>query len=143
MSKLMAIVDAIRAVRKLDDKEMKEAGRTYGLSPVEARILIYLYNHPYEITAQDIADGRSIPKGMVSAGVDSLVGKGYLTRSMDSEDRRKIHLIFTEKGRALAIELRMYTEKLFQIIFRGFSSDEIETLLSYMSRLYENAEENL
>ena len=40
----------------------------------------------------DIVERRMLPKGNVSAGVETLVQKGLLMRRQDQTDRRKIHL---------------------------------------------------
>lgn len=139
MKELMSIVDAVRAVRRLDDKEIKETAREHGMTAAEARVLVFLCNHPEADTAQEIASGRSMPKGLVSGAVESLYGKGLLLRREDSADRRRVHLVFTDAGHRLADELNKCNEKLSSIIFNGFSDEELAMLSSFMDRLRSNA----
>ncbi len=60
-----------------------------------------------------LAFGANVPLGQIiaelrmskqSAGqlIDTLVARGYLARSVDEDDRRKLTIILTERGRAAA-----------------------------------------
>lgn len=68
-------------------------------------------------------DADSLPLGLLirqlriskqAAGqlVDALVLRGYLERSMDAEDRRKLTITLTEQGRAAAATQRSAREKI-------------------------------
>ena len=57
-----------------------------------------------DLTAQSrntmtaIADALSIRVSSLTAAVNTLVRKGYLTRSRSAEDKRRIHLLLTSKA---------------------------------------------
>ena len=61
-------------------------------------ILMFLYNNPEYKTARDIVEIRKIKANLVSINVDKLVGEGYLRREVDTNDRRKTHLLCTDKA---------------------------------------------
>ena len=52
-------------------------------------------------TARDIVEVRKIKANLVSINVDKLVGEGYLRREADTDDRRKTHLLCTDKAGAV------------------------------------------
>ena len=64
-------------------------------------ILMFLYNNPEYKTARDIVEIRKIKANLVSINVDKLVGEGYLLREADADDRRKTHLLCTDKAGAV------------------------------------------
>ena len=82
----------IRQITKLHENMLKKICVKYDLSLIEANIISFLYNNPGKDTAGDIVELRMLSKGNVSQGVEMLAGKGFLLRSQDKEDRRKVHL---------------------------------------------------
>ena len=64
-------------------------------------ILMFLANNPEYTTARDIVEIRKIKANLVSINVDKLVGEGYLRREADADDRRKTHLLCTDKADAV------------------------------------------
>ena len=64
-------------------------------------ILMFLANNPEYTTARDIVEVRKIKANLVSINVDKLVGEGYLRREADTDDRRKTHLLCTDKAGAV------------------------------------------
>ena len=64
-------------------------------------ILTFLANNPEYTTARDIVEVRKIKANLVSINVDKLVGEGYLRREADTDDRRKTHLLCTDKAGAV------------------------------------------
>lgn len=64
-------------------------------------ILMFLANNPEYTTARDIVEVRKIKANLVSINVDKLVSEGYLRREVDTADRRKTHLLCTDKAGAV------------------------------------------
>ncbi|MGL5416348.1 MAG: MarR family winged helix-turn-helix transcriptional regulator [Clostridium sp.] len=54
------------------------------------------------ITLKDITEKLSMPKSTGSMTVDELVNLGLLEREIGKEDRRKINLVITDKGKELS-----------------------------------------
>lgn len=80
-------------------------------------ILMFLANNPEYTTARDIVEIRKIKANLVSINVDKLVNEGYLIRENDANDRRKTHLICTDKAADIIKEghdlQHSFTEKIF------------------------------
>ena len=56
-------------------------------------------------SAADMIDGLGVSKQRASQLIDTLVLRGYLTRDINPEDRRRTDLRLTERGRAAAEEV--------------------------------------
>ena len=91
---------------KLYEKYLEDVQMKHRLSHIEIAIIGFLYNNPERDTAADIVERRMLPKGNVSAGVETLVQKGLLMRRQDQTDRRKIHLSLLEKAVQMCIRDR-------------------------------------
>ncbi len=79
---------------------------------------------------EDIPLGQLIKELRISkqaAGqlVDTLVTRGYLERTMDKEDRRKLTVNLTERGRAAAAAQRAGREKVDAELLASVGQDDI------------------
>lgn len=82
----------VRYMMKLYEKYLEDVQIKYQLSHIEIAIIGFLYNNPEKDTAADIVERRMLPKGNVSAGVESLVQKELLIRRQDQTGEKFIYL---------------------------------------------------
>lgn len=59
----------------------------------------------------DVAGELAVSKQAASQLVDTLVTRGYVKRTPDPEDRRRVTVGLTERGRAAAAEIRQAVER--------------------------------
>ena len=81
-------------------------------------ILMFLANNPEYTTARDIVEVRKIKANLVSINVDKLVGEGYLRREVDTADRRKTHLLCTDKAGAVIEQGAPFRTALWTVFWR-------------------------
>src|ERR1700733_7130454 len=62
-------------------------------------------------SAADMIDGLGISKQRASQLIDTLVLRGYLTREVNADDRRRTTILLTDRGRAAAAEVRAAIER--------------------------------
>ncbi len=72
----------------------------------ELKILSCIFEDPEGMTMGRIAELLKLGKSALSQAVSKLEGRGILTRSTASEDRRQVLVTFTEQGKALFEEKR-------------------------------------
>jgi DNA-binding MarR family transcriptional regulator len=85
-------LESMHSVQKAGHQKMIREG-TQG----EAVILHFIRKHS-GIIPGEISDAMSISSARVAAVLNSLEGKGLITREIDSGDRRRIIVKLTEKG---------------------------------------------
>lgn len=75
-----------------------------------------------------------------SAGrlIDRLCADGLLERRDRRDDRRARAVYLTEAARPLLDKLGKIAIESEERMFRGFTEDEVEQLLDYMNRIYDN-----
>lgn len=115
----------------------------YDLSLIEANIISFLYNNPGKDTAGDIVELRMLSKGNVSQGVELLAGKGFLLRSQDKEDRRKVHLRLSDAVQPVTEELKLEKQKFQEVLFDGFTEEDRKMLEELNRRVMENTKKAL
>ena len=115
----------------------------YDLSLIEANIISFLYNNPGKDTAGDIVELRMLSKGNVSQGVELLAGKGFLLRSQDKEDRRKVHLRLSDAVQPVTKELKLEKQKFQEAFFDGFTEEDKKMLEELNRRVMENTKKAL
>ena len=128
----------LRGMLKLYEKMLKRVCMVHDLAVTEADILGFLKNNPEKDTAADISELKMLSKGAVSKAVDSLIGKGLLSREQDKQDRRKIHLKITPEAAPVIKDITKVQNDYWDIMFEGFSEEEYRTYEKLRSRHFEN-----
>lgn len=133
----------VRYMMKLYEKYLEDVQVKHQLSHIEIAIIGFLYNNPERDTAADIVERRMLPKGNVSAGVETLVQKELLIRRQDQTDRRKIHLSLLEKAVPIVQEIEEINKRFRQQIFKNLSNDDLKTYEKTTDFILENLKEVL
>lgn len=128
----------IRRIIKLYDSLLKPVCDQYGLVPIEATIISFLYNNPDRDTAADIVELRMLSKSNVSQAVESLIQKSLLLRRQDTEDRRRIHLSLTSESSPITQKIEEVRENFRKQIFQGFTKEEEKQFTRFNERIAEN-----
>lgn len=126
MEPVSQVLTSIRQTMKLYDRCLDKVRQQYGLSKLEAIIISFLHSDPGHDTVGAIADMRMLSKGNVSRGVDSLVERGVLERVSDSADRRWVHLRLKPEAEPIARDLAAASVAFRQLVFEGFTPEELE-----------------
>ena len=74
----------------------------------------------------------------MSITVQKLEAEGYVRRETDGDDARVNRIFLTEKGRQFDKKATALVSKIEDEAVRGFSTAEVETLLSLLQRVKKN-----
>lgn len=138
MHQTNTLLSNIRRVIRLYDSMLRPVCDRYGLVPIEATIISFLFNHPGRDTAADIVELRMLSKSNVSQAVESLIRKSLLQRRQDTEDRRRIHLSLTAASKPITDEIELVRERFHKQIFRGFTGEEEKLFALFNERIAQN-----
>lgn len=127
-----------RRCAKLHEHMLKKICDTYHLSLLEGTVLCFLHNNPDKDTATDIVELRMLSKGNVSQAVESLSSKGFLQRTADTANRRKIHLSLLPKAQPVTREIDAMLIHFRDTLFLDFSPEEMEMYAAFCQRIIEN-----
>jgi len=108
--------------------------REFGLSVPEYSVLFAL-GLSEGITAEEIAGTSSSPKNTLSRAVNSLLLQKLVRRERDDEDRRRLRLYLTEKGRSIVEQTRPWFVEHEEAMFKSLDLQERETLVYLMTKV--------
>lgn len=92
----------IERLSNLLRNEVRRAGSESGLQPAQLEALHYLsICNRYSDTPMGVTEYLGQTKGTVSQTLKVLERKGFISREVDGQDKRVIHLRATESGRLL------------------------------------------
>ena len=94
-------------------------------------------------SAVDMIRGLGVSRQAASQLIDTLVLRGYLTREINADDRRRMDLTLTERGRAAAAAVRAGVEQVDAELTARLSPGQLDGLragLAELARIKEQAE---
>mgnify|MGYP001586825722 CR=1 FL=1 len=87
-----------------------------------------------------LARDLGLDPASVTRALDRIEAKGLLRRERSTTDRRVTHLVLTEAGRRVAVEVPKVLTQVLNGHLAGFSHEECELLLSMLRRMLANGD---
>lgn len=132
------LLSTAQHLKKLYEKSFYAMQEREGLTQIEIDILLFLSNNPRYDTASEIVEFRGLSKSHVSAAVEKLIHKGFLSRSPDKADRRCIHLTVEDKALGVVEELKQVQRDFFALLYHGITDEERALWNRVLGKLEEN-----
>lgn len=95
----------------------------------EYGVLRYLLYVQDNVSAGRLTEQLHVVPGRMTDILKSLENKGFISRRRNEEDRRKVNVCITEKGREEAREMRSYISKEYQGMFKILGKKDTEELI--------------
>ena len=109
------------------------AVENYGVSEEQFHILRHVRRGFGSVS--ELADVKRISRPAISQAVDILVGKGLLTRTQDTQDRRFVRLELTAEGNALLDAVIKETRAWMKARLAGLDVLELQNIQTAMDSL--------
>lgn len=132
----------VKSIKRLYDDYCKEVGDRLNLSRLEVDIIAFLNNNPNNNTARDISEIRMLPKSNVSAGLDSLMRKGYVERRLCKEDKRISKLSLAENSKEVRKEITKMQDNFYSRLTFGVTKEEEQMLSEIVEKMKLNVLSN-
>lgn len=108
-----------------------------GLSPGQPKILTYLTKNNH-CMQKEIATALDIEPATVSQLLNNMAQAGLIQRSALAERKRAESVSITDKGREAQKKWQQICTEIEEVSLQGFTSEEQEQFLNYLSRMYQN-----
>ena len=132
------VVDLIIRSSRLHHRNIENRFENTGLHRSQRRMLMHLSRFDTMPSQRKIADDFEISPACVARTLKALASEGYITRAGDEDDLRRNNVSITEKGLNIVSETRHTFESLEQAAFEGLTADELNQLISLLSRVKDN-----
>lgn len=114
-----------RAVGMFDPNRL-EVWEELGLTMSQLRVLFMLIAIP-GAPAGLVAETLKVRPSTATGVVDRLVKQDLVTRHRDEDDRRRVRVYLTERGRAVTLDIEARRNRLImRKLFSSFSEEELE-----------------
>lgn len=124
-----------QARRKLLQPRFTKLGLTLGQG--QPRILNSLLKQE-GVTQKELADTCRLEATTLSRTLDHMEKSGLIVRQRDPECRRSFRILLTEKGRETAQQVRQAFAQVDDILWQGFTTQEMDLLLEGLNKLSRN-----
>jgi DNA-binding MarR family transcriptional regulator len=118
----------------LKEKNIDEFNGSQGV------ILYSLWNNK-ELTIKEIGKITGLAKTSLTSMLDRMEEKGLIRRKDNSEDKRSIKIMLTDKAKELEKDYNDISNKMSNIFYKNFSDKEINEIENYLERIFSNLEE--
>ena len=118
----------------LKEKNIDEFNGSQGV------ILYSLWNNK-ELTIKEIGKITGLAKTSLTSMLDRMEEKGLIRRKDNSEDKRSIKIMLTDKTKELEKDYNDISNKMSNIFYKNFSDKEIDEIEKYLERIISNLEE--
>src|SRR5690606_4437536 len=106
--------------------------KTYGLSPIQIQILIFISNHKEELSSvSNLAKEFHVTKPTISDAVKALDQKGLIIKNYSTADSRSYTIFLSELGKEMLSKTSDYTLP----FFKGFEKMEDREIIQLYSTL--------
>ena len=134
----------LRDMREVDNMLHKvlaryRKGKEPRVPPGQGMLIGFLMNNAdKEIFQKDIEAEFDIARSTVTATLDSMERKGYITREAVERDARLKKITLTQKAVESHIRIVADLEQLERAMFKNISAEEADTLFAVMDKIKEN-----
>lgn len=118
----------------LKEKNIDEFNGSQGV------ILYSLWNNK-ELTIKEIGKITGLAKTSLTSMLDRMEEKGLIRRKDNSEDKRSIKIMLTDKAKELEKDYNDISNKMSNVFYKNFSDKEINEIEKYLERIISNLEE--
>ena len=98
-----------------------------GITPSQYSVLSCLWGRSHA-TPKQLAEILGIETSTVSGLLDRLQKNGFIDRIVNSEDRREVQVIATQKGRDLEEPVTRIIDEVNYEVLKSFSQEEVDKL---------------
>lgn len=135
----------IHAVSNLLGRKIEAEKRLRGMqdiTPMQTWIVGYLHDHKDEdVFQKDIERDFTITRSTVTGILKLMEKNGLIYRLSVPEDARLKKLILTQRGEAMFQNVRSHIDKTEQMLAKGLSREEVETLFTLLEKIKRNLED--
>ena len=129
------IDQAIKEYRKLAQKNIRTVVKNI---TTEQGILLMILDEDFNVTQNELAQLVFKDNASVTRMIELMVKNGYISRTIDSTDRRKHNLRITKNGKATLDSLEPIIQKNREKALNGLSTDDINVLNKILTKIITN-----
>lgn len=141
-SKDKGLAPLLGHVSQLAKACMDDRVSRFGVTPVQAHVLLYLNCKGGQVPQNELTGLRRVKPSTMNGVLDRLEEKGLVRRSVSGRDARRRLVTLTPKGAEQQALFQQSFLDVEQAMVQGFSPEEQSLLLALLERIISNLEED-
>ena len=133
-------VQKMGVVSRLAWEYAREKMDTDGLSNVQSKVCIAIYNDP-GLSQDDVARVLGMDKSSIAKLIAKLMDGKYVTRQTNPQDRREYKLYLDERGEKATLELVSYLNEFQERFITSIRAELLDELNEVLNSILEASEE--
>lgn len=126
------LVDIFNRILAIEGEELRRSGVRISMNEVHVLEAVTVVPEP---SMSAIAKKLGITVGSATTAINTLVQKGYVSRSVGEEDRRKVLVSLAPSAKEVLKIHQEYHEKMLDAIFRDLNVAEDEVLIASLQKV--------
>lgn len=126
---------ALRRILRSTELYARDLAQSAGLTPAQLRVLQIVASKGGSATPKALATQMGVSQATVTALVDKLVARGFVTRVRSEADRRQTNVVLTEEGARATEEAPDALQQRYVKEFEKLADWEQTMLLSALERV--------
>ena len=133
----------INQIQKISSRKVNELLKEKNIDEFNGSQGVILYSlwKNKELTIKEIGKITGLAKTSLTSMLDRMEEKGLIRRKDNSEDKRSIKIMLTDKAKELEKDYNDISNKMSNIFYKNFSDKEINEIENYLERIISNLEE--
>ena len=133
----------INQIQKISSRKFNELLKEKNIDEFNGSQGVILYSlwKNKELTIKEIGKITGLAKTSLTSMLDRMEEKGLIRRKDNSEDKRSIKIMLTDKAKELEKDYNDISNKMSNIFYKNFSDKEINEIENYLERIISNLEE--
>ena len=123
---------------RLFDRLLSEANID-AFNGAQGRILYVLWQED-GVSISEIAQRTGLANTTLTSMLDRMTEAGLICREPVPGDRRRQHIVLTERARALKADYERISQRMNDLYYAGFTEEEYAQLEGYLLRILSNLE---
>lgn len=131
------LISQIKQIQgRVFDSLLQEAG-IEEFNGAQGRILYVLWQED-NLPIIELSKKTGLAKTTLTSMLDRMEEREFLKRVPDSQDRRQLRIVLTDKARTLNNSYNEVSGEMSRIFYEGFSDEEIERFEKYLDKILQN-----
>ncbi len=122
------VIDMLKAITNYFSNMRDILCAPYGLSSIQAIIVLDIYHNPNETKITDICKRLNKSTNTISPLVNRLISKGFLTKFQSKDDARVFNVLLTDKSKKILSNIVTDICDFTWPIFDSFTDEEFNNI---------------
>lgn len=135
IEKRKELIEMIKALSNYFNDVRDALCAPYGLSSIQAVIVLDIYHHPTQTKVTDICKRLHKSTNTVSPLINRLVAKGFLAKNQSIEDARVTYISLTDKSKAITKNINIDIYDFTWPMFESLTEEEFKNIYDCLNLL--------